>query len=124
MVGNLAVPLLPLCFLRLCVYVPPCKLFYPVYRRDKATRCYSGSEVTSGHTFLGFVIISQPEAQGLHKNESSSQSLGALAELYPLLTVFSDPHKAVPIKHHTVSLGSLTPVMLFSFSNISQTTGA
>ena len=101
----------------------------PLFNRSgRATRGHSGPEVTSGHTFLGSVIISQPEAQGLHKKwDRSSQSPVVLAELSPalVLNVFSDPQQTASIKHYAMSLGSQESVMLFfSSMNISRTTGA
>lgn len=82
--------------------------------------------MTSGHTLLGSLTISQSEARG---SRGKGQRLGGTAvkaesghlNLDAAFNVFADPQLSASIKHRAVSLSSQESVMLDFFSLLCET---
>lgn len=89
--------------------------------RQSYCRVRSRPQVTSSHTLLGSLTISQSEARGSCGKGQRPRGAAVKAEsghlnLYAAFNVFADPQLSASIKHHAVSLSSQESVMLFFFS--------
>lgn len=93
-----------------------------------ATRGHSGPEVTSGHTFLGFVIISHPAAWGLHKNEIGHLNLRSSCPGFYFARFKCVQWPSTKCFHKTPCCvpgqSGVSHVVFVSSMNISQTTDA